>query len=87
MRLSRKRNQQDNLADCGKRLWVNADPFLEQMRQNLLPVCSNCQTRGHGKRHPSWGFLSDMTIECYLKFNKLSIELIQLFMNTYCIQI
>ena len=50
-RLSKKCNQQDNLADCGKRLWVNADPLLEKMRQSLLPVCSNCQTRGHGKRH------------------------------------
>ena len=49
--LSRKTNQQDNLHDCAKRLWVNSDPVLENMRLKALPFCKKCNTRGHSGRY------------------------------------
>lgn len=54
IRLSRKRNQHDNLHDCAKRLWVGSDPVLEDMRLKHLPVCNKCSHRGHiGRYCPS----------------------------------
>jgi hypothetical protein len=49
--VSRKRNQHDNLSDCAKRLWVNSDPVLEDMRLKALPICKSCSVRGHIARY------------------------------------
>ena len=50
IRLSRKRSQHDNLFDCAKRLWVNSDPVIQEMRLATLPYCKVCDMRGHSTR-------------------------------------
>ncbi|XP_063677373.1 uncharacterized protein LOC134813500 [Bolinopsis microptera] len=50
IRLSRKRSQHDNLFDCAKRLWVNSDPVIQEMRLATLPYCKHCDMRGHSRR-------------------------------------
>jgi len=69
--LSRKVDQLTNLTDCIHRLWTRSDPVLNTIRQDLLPKCKVCQTKGHAKRECPRRVLvltrEEDIIQCFLK--------------------
>ena len=51
--LSRKCGKEENQLDCVRRLWDKSDPVSNKHREDILPSCKTCNTKGHSTRYCS----------------------------------
>ena len=67
--LSRKATKESNQTDCMRRLWFRSDPEVNKIRHDSLPICKQCNTRGHGTRYCPSKAASDHDYESFFNPN------------------